>query len=125
MVVSFCLLAPPLYAQDAIAIVVNKKNSVQNLTADEVAHIFSGTKTEWKDGSRIFVVTRKTNLKIRKEFEASLFGGRRTAGKQNFKTYSIGSEEGMKNFIANTPEAIGYIYKKNMNNSVKAVFILK
>ncbi|HLD74370.1 MAG TPA: hypothetical protein VJB34_05665, partial [Bdellovibrionota bacterium] len=65
------------------------------------------------------------NLKIRKEFEASLFGGRRTAGKQNFKTYSIGSEEGMKNFIANTPEAIGYIYKKNMNNSVKAVFILK
>src|SRR3989338_10377931 len=106
MVVSFCLLAPPLYAQDAIAIVVNKKNSVQNLTADEVTQIFSGTKTEWKDGNKIFVVTRKTNLKIRKEFEGTFFGGRHMASTPSFKTYSIGSEEGMKNFVANTPEAI-------------------
>src|SRR3989338_3265332 len=103
---ALCLVSTPLYAQDAIAIVVNKKNTVQNLTADEVTQIFSGTKTEWKDGDKIFVVTRKTNLKIRKEFEGTFFGGRHMASTPSFKTYSIGSEEGMKNFVANTPEAI-------------------
>ena len=123
-VLSLCLLTPPLYAREAIAIVVSKKNPIQNLTLDEATQIFMGNQATWKDGIKIFVVTRKSNLKIRSEFESGLFGGRAMASKPDFKTYSIGSEEGMKNFVANTPEAIGYIYKKNVDNSVKVIFIL-
>ncbi len=123
--ISLCLVSAPLYAQEAIAIIVSKKNPVQNLTPTEVTQFFSGAQATWKDGNKVFVVTRKANLKIKKEFENRLFGGRYTASKPDFKTYSIGSEEGMKNFIANTPEAIGYMYKKNVDSSVKAVLILK
>lgn len=39
-------------AQDAIAVIVNKDNAVDNITTDEIKAIYTGLKTTWSDESK-------------------------------------------------------------------------
>ncbi|MEE1553347.1 MAG: substrate-binding domain-containing protein [Lachnospiraceae bacterium] len=39
-------------AQDAIAVIVNKDNAVDNITMDEIKAIYTGSKTTWSDESK-------------------------------------------------------------------------
>lgn len=39
-------------AQDAIAVIVNKDNSIDNITMDEIKAIYTGSKTTWSDESK-------------------------------------------------------------------------
>lgn len=39
-------------AQDAIAVIVNKDNSIDNITMDEIKDIYTGSKTTWSDESK-------------------------------------------------------------------------
>ena len=39
-------------AQDAIAVIVNKDNAVEDITMDEIKAIYTGSKTTWSDESK-------------------------------------------------------------------------
>lgn len=39
-------------AQDAIAVIVNKDNAVDDITMDEIKAIYTGSKTTWSDESK-------------------------------------------------------------------------
>ena len=39
-------------AQDAIAVIVNKDNAVEDITMDEIKSIYTGSKTTWSDESK-------------------------------------------------------------------------
>ena len=39
-------------AQDAIAVIVNKDNAVDEITMDEIKAIYTGSKTTWSDESK-------------------------------------------------------------------------
>ena len=40
---------PTVIAQDGIAVIVNKENSVTNLTVDQIAKIYTGEASKWED----------------------------------------------------------------------------
>lgn len=41
-----------IIAQDAIAVIVNKDNAVEDITMDEIKAIYTGSKTTWSDESK-------------------------------------------------------------------------
>ena len=41
-----------IIAQDAIAVIVNKDNAVEDITMDEIKTIYTGSKTTWSDESK-------------------------------------------------------------------------
>lgn len=45
-------VTPTVIATDGIAVIVNKNNSVSNLTTDQVKNIFSGKTTSWSDATK-------------------------------------------------------------------------
>ena len=62
------------YANDAVAIVVNKKNSVTNLTIAELKDYFTGAKTQWADGAPIVLFNRNADSGTRELFQEHVLG---------------------------------------------------
>lgn len=96
-------------AVDAIAIIVNKNNPVENLTSEEVRRIFSGEITNWKEvggeDCEIVVVNRDEASGTREAFSKLLMG------ETKFLKRAIvqpGSGQ-VRSIVSNTPEAIGYL----------------
>lgn len=108
-------------AIDGIALVVNKENSVKNLTLKQVSDIFTGKITNWKEvggsDSEIVVIGREAGSGTRDGFE-SVVGIEEKA-----KYKSELSETGqVKSTVSSTPGAIGYIslgYADDTINTLK------
>ena len=119
-------------ALDGIAVVVNPSNKVNDLTMDQVKKIFTGEITNWKEvgGSdkAIVVVSREQGSGTRGAFiEITGVQGKDAAGKtvDNTTTKAITqpSTGAVKQTVAVTPEAVGYVSLGAMDNTVTAVKI--
>ena len=66
-------ITPTTLCMDGIAVVVNKENTVANLTKDQIAQIFKGEITNWKDvggpDEEILLVSREAGSGTRGAFE--------------------------------------------------------
>ena len=119
-------------ALDGISVVVNPSNKVNNLTMDQVKKIFIGEITNWKEvggaDKTIVVVSREQGSGTRGAFiEITGVQGKDAAGKtvDNTTTKAITqpSTGAVKQTVAVTPEAIGYVSLGAMDNTVNAVKI--
>lgn len=107
-------------AIDGIAIAVNKDNKVANLTSDQIAKIFTGEITNWKDvggaDQKITVLGREAASGTRDGFE-SIFKVEKKA-KYAAELSSTGE---VVTKVSSDKGAIGYVSLDSVNDSIKAV----
>lgn len=113
-----------LIGKDGIVIAVNSKNSVSDLTTEQVKGIFSGNITNWKEvggsDAEINVITREDGSGTRKAFEEIIMGKNTTI----LKTAIVqSSTEAVKQSVKQDPNAVGFISLANLDDSVKALKI--
>jgi phosphate transport system substrate-binding protein len=109
-------------AIDGIAVVVNPKNALAELSADQVKKIFSGEITNWKEvggaDGVINVVTREAGSGTRGAFEEMALG---EEVKITDKAITQASNGAVRQTVAGDEKAIGYLSLGYMNEEVKGV----
>lgn len=113
-------LTATVVARDGIAIVINPKNKVADLTTDQVRDIFNGKISNWKevggDDALITVVSREAGSGTRSSFEQII---KEIALK---KDALIGDSNGsIRETVANDAKSIGYLSHGLINEKIKAV----
>lgn len=109
-----------IVAIDGIAVVVDKANTVTNLTKEQLTQIYTGTIKNWSEvggtNQPIVVVGRESGSGTRGAFEELL-------EVEDSCSYSneINSTGGVMAKVASTPGAIGYVSLDVLNNTVLAV----
>ena len=118
-------------ARDGIAITVNNKNTVTNLSKEQIAKIYRGELKNWSQvsgkNSPIVVVTRDAASGTRGAFESIMSLTRKINGitvSAISATAQVGNGNGMvKTIVANNPYAIGYISLGSVDGSLSAVSV--
>ena len=109
-------------ARDGIALVVNPKNPVQDLTASQIRDIFNGKIVSWKDvggeDHAITVVSREAGSGTRSSFEDIVTGVKLTAA-----AIVQDSNGTIRETVANDASAIGYLSHGLINDRVKPVTV--
>jgi phosphate transport system substrate-binding protein len=104
-------LVPVVIARDAIIAVVNKDISVANLTKAQLAGIYSGTITNWKDvggkDEKIVVVNRDETSGTYGAFKEMVLDPGKLAYTKDAIVAKENGEVAAK--VASTPGAIGYV----------------
>jgi len=110
-------------ARDGIAIIVYKDNPVKELTIAQVKSVYRGEITNWKelggDDMEIVVVGRDSASGTREYFSKSVMD------KEDFVPTQLekNSNGAVKQTIAQTPGAVGYVSLGYIDNTVSAVKI--
>ncbi len=108
-------------ASDGIAIIVNPENAVENLTMSDLQGIYNGTYTTWEavggDNQQIVVVGRDSASGTREFFSEAVMKGEDFVRTQ-LETNSNGA---LKQSVAQTPGAIGYVGLGYVDETVKAI----
>jgi phosphate transport system substrate-binding protein len=121
-------------ADDPLAIVVHRSNSVDNLTRREVRRIFMLETQTWPSGRRITVVHRNKGQPDRAEGIRLICGLSENQYDQHvlLQTFrgaidrgprEILSAAALVRFVFNVPGAIGYVPESEADDSVKVVRI--
>ena len=121
-------------SEQALAIIVNRSNQVDDLSSDELRKIFLGSRSHWHNGRRITVAMLDYEHAERKAVLRQIY-------KMNEETYrnhflkemyrgdvfaapkTLTSPEVMRKFIFNAPGAIGYLRASDVDESVKVLRI--
>lgn len=116
-------------AYDGLALVVNRTNSIGNLTREQLYDIYKGKITNWKEvggeNKPIAVVTREPSSGSRYSFE-SLLGltkivNHRLVSDINPNNLVVNSNSMVKTIVNHNPHAIGFISKGSIDQSVKTI----
>lgn len=120
-----------LIAYDGLAVVVNRANSISNLSQDQLYNIYKGNITNWKqvggEDKPIAAVTRESSSGTRYSFE-SLLGLTRILNERlvsdiNPSNLVVNSNSMVKTIVNHNPHAIGFVSLGSVDGSVKAVSI--
>lgn len=107
-------------AYDGIAIIVNPENSVSDLTLEDIAKIYTGEITNWKDvggsDAEIVLIGREAGSGTRDGFESIT----KTAEKCKYRQ-ELTSTGDVITTVAGNPAAIGYASLASVKDSVKAL----
>ncbi len=105
---------------DGIALVVNPVNKLEDITLQDLAKVYSGEITNWKelggDDKAIVVIGREDGSGTRDGFESIVMGDKEPKYAQELE--STGS---VINAVATTDGAIGYASLANVDETVKAL----
>ncbi|QUL99005.1 MAG: phosphate ABC transporter substrate-binding protein [Candidatus Fermentithermobacillus carboniphilus] len=116
-------------ARDAIAVIVNPKNPIRELSIRDLRAIFSGEITDWGQligagergdfRGRIHVVSREEGSGTRGAFDEMIMEGREVTARAIFQD----SNGSVKETVAQDPMAIGYISLGLVDRNVKPLSI--
>ena len=113
-------IAENIVAIDGIAVVTDPSNTVEDLTKDQLAGIYDGTVTNWKDvggnDAPIVVVGRESGSGTRTAFEELL----ELEDKCKYAN-ELDSTGAVMAKVASTPGAVGYVSLDVLDDTVKAV----
>lgn len=113
-------LTETVLAYDGIAIIVHPENPVLDLTLEDIAKIYTGEITNWKDvggnDAEIVLIGREAGSGTRDGFESI------TGTAENCKyRQELTSTGDVITTVAGNPAAIGYASLASVKNSVKAL----
>lgn len=115
-------LTETIVALDGIAIIVNPANPVSDLSVEQIAQIYTGEITNWKDVGgddlEISRIGREAGSGTRDGFET--ITGTKEACKYNQELTSTGD---VITTVAGNPNAIGYASLSAVKDSVKALTV--
>ena len=108
-------------AKDGIAILVNAQNEADSLSLADIERIFAGRILDWSElgseSGEILVVSREEGSGTREAFEEMVMMGKRVTP----TAVVMPSSEAVREFVADNPQAIGYISMGFLSPGVKAV----
>jgi len=125
-------LIAPRVSWEGLAIVVNQKNPIDNVTLGQLRQIFSGEKKWWSSRRRVTLVAmprgtaerqtvlrviyRMNNSDLDKYFFLGVFRG-------EFSTSptTLATPGDVRKFVVKTPGALGYLRASDVNSSLKVV----
>ena len=115
-------LKETILALDGIAIIVNPENNVSDLTIEQIAKIYTGEITNWKDvggdDAEIVLIGREAGSGTRDGFESI------TDTKDSCKyRQELTSTGDVITTVAGNPNAIGYASLASVKESVKALSV--
>lgn len=115
-------LTGTVVAIDGIAIVVNKENPVSDLTVEQIAKLYTGEITNWKDvggsDAEVVLIGREAASGTRDGFE-SITG---TKDKCQYRQ-ELTSTGDVITAVSQNPDAIGYASLAAIKDSVKALSV--
>ena len=119
-------LKQEVFAYDGIAVIVNPANeAVKNITTEQLADIYSGKITNWKevggDDAEIFVVSREESSGTRSAFE-ELIALEDAGGLTGAASVSEGNGP-VQAAVAENANAIGYVSFSFIDDTVKALTV--
>jgi phosphate transport system substrate-binding protein len=117
---------------DGVALIVNNRNTVTNLTAQQVLEIYRaeslGRTTNWSavggNNTPINAISRESGSGTRDCFQSIIgaLSGGLGSGYDLHSTASVLTSTGaVVNAVANNPNSIGYVSLANVDNTVKAI----
>ena len=118
-------------ALDGLAVVVHPANPLSQLTMDQLAAIFSGSVTNWKDvgGSdlSIVVLSREVNSGTHVYFKEHVLRGMRKESQTEFAANALmlSSSQAIADEVAQNPGAVGYYGMGYISSREKALAIAK
>ncbi|MDN3617614.1 MAG: phosphate ABC transporter substrate-binding protein [Vibrio gallaecicus] len=116
-------------AFDGLAVVVNRSNSVNNISRKQLFDIYKGNITNWKQvggaDQAIAVVTREASSGSRYSFE-SLMGLTRIINDRlvsdiNPNNLVVNGNSMVKTIVNHNPHAIGFVSVGSIDRSIKAI----
>jgi ABC-type phosphate transport system substrate-binding protein len=135
LIISGALLLTVSAGSEEVDVVVNKSNNIGPLSREEVRRIFIGEHSSWRGGKRITVlmlapdkpergvilreVFKMNESDYTKYFLQAAFTGHVEAAPKN-----LPSVVQMKAHLAANPNAIGYLLKEEVDDSVRVVLRL-
>ncbi|MFA4842405.1 MAG: PstS family phosphate ABC transporter substrate-binding protein, partial [Candidatus Omnitrophota bacterium] len=114
---------------DGLAVVVNPKNPVNKLNLSQLAGIFSGKITNWKDvggkESKIVILSREVNSGTHVYFKEHVLRHNDPASKEEFapSALMLPSSQAIADEVAGNPQAIGYYGMGYISPSQQAVSV--
>ena len=127
------LLMQPLLSASEIAIIVNKENATDNVSFTELVKIFKQDKQYW-DKEKIYLILQEadspekkiilkkvyhlTDEELKKLWLAKMFKGEIMEFPK-----TLASNEAVKRFVSQIPNAVGFINNDVADNTVKVLKI--
>ncbi len=118
-------------ALDGLAVVVNPENPVARLTMDQLAGIFSGKISNWKEvggrDERIVILSREVNSGTHVYFKEHVLRNMDPASKEEFSpgALMLSSSQAIADEVAGNSSAIGYYGMGYISDKHKTVSIAK
>ncbi len=118
-------------ALDGLAVVVHPANPVDKLTIDQLADIFTGKITNWKElggkDSKIVILSREVNSGTHVYFKEHVLRRNNPNNKDEFAHAALlmPSSQAIADEVAGNPQAIGYYGMGYISPSQKAVAVAK
>jgi len=118
-------------ALDGLAVVVNPKNPVSKLTLDQLAQIFTGKITNWKElggqDARIVILSREVNSGTHVYFKEHVLRKNDPNAKEEFAPSALllPSSQAIADEVASNSSAIGYYGMGYISAKQKPVAIAK
>ena len=118
-------------ALDGLAVVVNPKNQVGQLTIDQLAKIFTGRIVNWKElggkDAKIVLLSREVNSGTHVYFKEHVLRHGDPASQEEFApgALMLPSSQAIADEVAGNPDAIGYYGMGYISPKQKAVAVAK
>lgn len=118
-------------ALDGLVVVVNPKNPVSQLTIDQLAQLFTGKITNWKEvgglDSKIVILSREINSGTHVYFKEHILRKNDPNSKEEFAPGALllSSSQAIADEIAQNPNAIGYYGMGYISPQQKPIMIAK
>ncbi|MFH1622258.1 MAG: phosphate ABC transporter substrate-binding protein [Candidatus Omnitrophota bacterium] len=118
-------------ALDGLAVVVHPANPVDKLTIDQLADIFTGKITNWKElegkDSKIVILSREVNSGTHVYFKEHVLRRNNPNNKDEFARSALlmPSSQAIADEVSGNPQAIGYYGMGYISPSQKAVAVAK
>lgn len=118
-------------ALDGLAVVVNPSNPVNKLTIDQLAGIFTGRITNWKElggkNERIVILSREVNSGTHVYFKEHVLRKNDSGSKEEFAPAALmlSSSQAIADEVAGNPAAIGYYGMGYISVKQKPVAVAK
>jgi len=110
-------------AKDGLVLIVNPRNPIQDLTADQICDIYAATITDWSQlggsKSKINIIAREEGSGTRSAFAELVMGEKEITPKAIVQD----SNGAVRQLVADDPNAIGFISLGLVTDEVKALHL--
>jgi ABC-type phosphate transport system substrate-binding protein len=135
ILISAVLAALAFPACAEFVVIVNPKNPVASMTADQVAQVFLGRSSSFPAGGNATPLDQKEGAPIRDEFytkaadknpgQVKAYWAKQMFSGKGSPPRELGSSADVKHAVASDATAIGYVEKGAVDSSVKAVLTIQ
>jgi len=126
------LLRRAAAAGEEVDIIVNKANTIDDLSLADAKKVFMGDKSTWPSGKRVTIlmlapghpergIVLRQIYKMSEEDLSQYFVQAAFAGKVSAHPKDVASGAQMKQAVGANPGAIGYVKKEDVDDTVKVV----